>query len=216
MYGARVTDAVSFFHRRGEVRGAVRILRNRVPERFRWRNAVANMTAAAGQLRGTDRMLIEEPIREIVLDMDDLDLRREVVLDARRNRVDLDRGEVLPRRTLLEMRRLAFMTRADVGLVARYVKLPEDLSAPIDTAAVVLVGRALADAHRRRAQRLWLEMPDADAEEPMRLHHRYMANRAEHDAKLASRWSTFAQELVRIEDEPIIELATMKKTASAG
>lgn len=197
MYGARVTDAVSFYNRRGEVRGAVKVIRLREPERFRWRAAVSNMTQMAGTMRGSDRALIEEPIREIVLDMDDLDLQREVVLDARRNRVDLDRGEVLPTRTLLEMRRLAFLTRADVGLVSRYVRLPDDLGAPIDTAAVVLVGRALADAHLRRAQRLWLQIPDDEGDGAQKLHYRYMQNRADFDAKIASRWTSFAQSMVR-------------------
>jgi len=39
--GSRVTDAVDFYQRRGEVRGAVKVVRVRTPERFRWRSAVS-------------------------------------------------------------------------------------------------------------------------------------------------------------------------------
>ena len=86
--GARVTDAVDYHARRGEMRGAVRVVRTRVPERFRWRAAVAEVTGVAGSLRGLERMRVEEPVREIVLDLSDDSLQREVVLDARRRGVD--------------------------------------------------------------------------------------------------------------------------------
>ena len=151
--GARVTDAVGFHARRGEMRGAVRVVRKRAPEKFRWRKAVMGVNKVAGSLRGLDRMHIEEPVREMVLDLSDFDLKREVVLDARRVGVDLDRGELLPRLTLADLRRLAFLTDCEVQRVGRYTKLPMDFGQPIDTAACVVVGRSLADHHRRRARR---------------------------------------------------------------
>lgn len=200
MIGARVTDAVDYYRGRGHVRGVVRVVRQRQPEKFRWRAAVGKVTAIAGNLRGRDRMVVEEPIREVVLDLGDTVLRREIVLDARRNNVDLDRGEVLPPHTMGDLRRMAFLVGADVRQIEKYVALPEDFLAPIDTAAVVLVGRAFGDLHRKRAQRLWLELPDPDApgraREGFRLHHKYMAERAEKDADLAKRWTALARALV--------------------
>lgn len=194
--GARVTDAVDFHRRRGELRGAVKIVRVRQPERLRWRSAVSNLTGAAGKLRGLDRMRVEEPVREMVIDLPDFDLRREVVLDARRGGVDLDRGEVLPQRTMGDARRFAFLTNTDIGRVHRYVPLPTDFGAPIDAAGVVLVGRAYADHHRRNAQKLWLRLPDPEGPEPFRLHHHIMAERAQAEADLAKRWAAFAKALV--------------------
>src|SRR4051812_9048594 len=99
MSGARVTDEVIYWRMRGELRRAVRVVRVRKPERLRWRAALATVTEAAAPLRGFDRMVVEEPVREIVLDLDDRILRREAVLDARQHGVDLDRGEVLPVRS---------------------------------------------------------------------------------------------------------------------
>ena len=100
MSGARITDAIEYYGKQGQDRGAVRVVRRRDPDKFRWRRAVAALTAAAGNRRGTDRARLEEPVRELVLDLEDGQLMREIILDARRFRVDLDRGEVLPFRTL--------------------------------------------------------------------------------------------------------------------
>ena len=80
--GARITDEVNQHTRSGNHRNAVRVLRNRSPERLRWRQAVAQVSEVAGSLRGVSRMRIEEPTREIVLDLNDRILRREAVLDA--------------------------------------------------------------------------------------------------------------------------------------
>jgi hypothetical protein len=195
--GARVTDAVIWHQKRGEVRPAVKIVRDREPERFRWRSAVSTLTKSAGRLRGRDRQRIEEPVREVVLDMSDRDLRREVVLDARRFGVDLDRGEVMPGRTVGDLRRFAFLTGADLTLLRRYIPHdPSDFFAPVDTSAVVIVGRAYADAHRRRAHELWLSVPDPDGPDEIRTHHRYMSERAEREAKTAERWAAFAKAVI--------------------
>ncbi len=143
--GARITDVVNYHAQRGEMRGAVRIVRERPAERFRWRTAMAGVNKVAGSLRGMDRLRIEEPIRELVLDLSDVGLQREVVLDARKVGVDLDRGEVLPQHTLRELRRLTLVHGVKVADIGRYTKLPLDLSAPVDTAACAVVGRALAE-----------------------------------------------------------------------
>src|SRR5436309_15990298 len=107
--GARVTDEIDFYRRRGQLQNTVRVIRARTPERLRWRAGVACVTQIAGSLRGRERMRIEEPVRELVLDLEDRMLRRETVLDARRSGVDLDRGEVLPRLTRWDLRRNAFL-----------------------------------------------------------------------------------------------------------
>ncbi|MEM9071985.1 MAG: hypothetical protein AAGE52_25995 [Myxococcota bacterium] len=196
MIGARITDAVKFYAQRGENRGAVRIVRQREPDKFRWRKAVSGLSSRAGKLRGRDRMRIEEPVREVVVDLDDAVLRREVVLDARRWNVDLDRGEVLPFHRMGDLRRYAFLVGADMRVIERYVDLPIDFDAPVDTAACTLVSRAMANHYRRRAQRIWLELPDPDSRDAALPQHRFLADRASREAELARRWGALGQRLV--------------------
>ncbi|MBK8172353.1 MAG: hypothetical protein IPK60_18695 [Sandaracinaceae bacterium] len=194
--GVRVTDAVTYFRHRGEMRGTVHVVRTRTPDRLRWRAAVGAVNQVAAVLTGKDRMRVEEPVRELILDLPDRDLRREVVLDARRVGVDLDRGEVLKRFTVGDLGRLSFLTGTDVGTVRRYVSLSDDFFAPIDTAGVAVVGRALADQHRRRAHKLLLSIPDPDSGEPVTRHHAFIAERAEQDAELSRRWTALTRALL--------------------
>ena len=191
--GSRITDAVEYWRRRGELKSAVGIVRTRHPERFRWRRAIGAVAQSAGALTGRDRMRVEEPVRELVLDLDDDVLKREVVIDARRAGVDLDRGEVLPRRTLAQIQRIAFLSGTDLGRVQRHVSLPGDRESPIDTAAVIVVGRALGEHYKLRAQRLLLQVPDADGPEQLRLHHRIMSQRADQDRGDSLKWFAFAR-----------------------
>lgn len=191
--GSRVTDAVEYWRRKGELKGAVSIVRSRSPERFRWRRAVGAVSQSAGILGGLDRMRIEEPVRELVLDLSDRGLQREVVIDARRVGVDLDRGEVLERRTLGDLMRIAFLTGTDLRRVRRHVKLPDDREAPVDAAGVIVVGRTLGEHFKLRAQRLLLQVPDSDGPEPQRLHHRIMIERAAQDRADSQKWLAFAR-----------------------
>jgi hypothetical protein len=192
----RITDVVNYHTKRGELRGAVYVVRQRPAERFRWRSAVAGVTTATGILRGRDRMRVEEPVRELVLDLSDPMLQREVVLDARKAGVDLDRGEVLPQHTLRALRELAARHTLDLGHIARCTRLPDDPAALVDTAACVVVGRALVEHHRTKAHRLWLSVPDEDGPEPLRPHHRMMLDRAARDRAEAERWATLTKALL--------------------
>ncbi len=194
--GMRVTDAVTYFRQRGELRGSVQIVRTRSPDRLRWRSAVGFVTAAAAPLLGRERLRVEEPVREVILDLPDATLRREVVLDARKVGLDLDRGEVLPIHTVGDLGRLAFMTGTDVSQMRRYVRLPDDFFATIDTAGAAVVARALAEFHRVRAHRLLLSLPDPDAKEPRQRHQVFMAERAETESDASVRWAALAKSLV--------------------
>jgi hypothetical protein len=196
MYGSRVTDEVSFYGNRGEQKGAVRAVRIRPPDPQRWRSAVSFLTKHAGILWGLERMRIEEPVREVVLDLSELVLKREVVLDARRNNVDLDRGELLPRHRMGDLRRMAFLVGTDVGQIARYVRLPEDFGAPIDTAAVAIVSRAYGDMHRRRAHKLFLDLPRIEEAGQLPPKLRPVHARARRDAELAKRWTALSRALL--------------------
>ena len=189
--GARITDAVTHYRAGGNFRGAVRLVRAREPERLRWRAAVAALMQDASRMDGRDRMRIEEPIRELVLALDDVILRREVVLDARLHRIDLDRGEVLPRWTVGDLRRLAFLAQTDLALLHRYVPLSDAFDSMIDTAAVVLAGRALSNVYRQRAQRHWAGGADAGLA-TLELHR----ERARADVALSQRWSALAKTLI--------------------
>jgi hypothetical protein len=193
--GARVTDEIEFYRRRGQLQNTVRVIRSRSPERLRWRAGLAAVTEIAGKLQGRERMRIEEPVREIVLDLPDRILRRETILDARRNGVDLDRGEVLPNLTRWDLRRTAFLTGVDHLALAPYMRLPDEYSAPIDVAAVVLVSRALAEAHKTRAEKLIARLPVEDSISLQR-HEEYMLDRANRDKDLATRWMVLAKVMV--------------------
>lgn len=192
--GARITDEVEQLRQRGDLRGAVRIVRTRKPERLRWRSAVGDMTREAGQLQGLARLRVEEPIREVLLDLDDRILRRESVLDARRHGVDLDRGEVFALRTRWELKRTAFLTGVDHELIGRYMPLPDDFGTPIDTAGAVVIARALANAYTKRAERLVDRLPVGQA---LRRHEIMMHERATQERDVARRWAAFATTLAR-------------------
>jgi hypothetical protein len=192
----RVTDEVDLYRQQGEYRRVVRAIRARPPERLRWRTALSTATQIAGHLQGRERMFVEEPIREIVLDLDDTILRRESTLDARRFGVDLDRGEILPKHSMWDLRRTAFLTHVNLEQIAQYVKLPQDYSQVIDTGAVVLVGRALADLYRKRAQKLYLRVREGRAQSLM-VHEQLMLERANYDTEVARRWSVLSKTLVQ-------------------
>ncbi len=195
--GGRVTDQIEHFRRRGQLRNLVRTMRTRPPERLRWRNALATVTQVAGGLQGYHRMLVEEPVRELVLDLDDRILRRESALDARRSGVDLDRGEIFGRHTGWDLKRTAYLTGVDLKQLAQFVALPNDLSRPLDTAAVVLAGRSLANLHRCRAQRLFARVPIPDTGRPLMLHEQYLLDRAKYDSNVSRRWAALAKTFVQ-------------------
>jgi hypothetical protein len=192
----RVTDEVELFKQRGEYRGVVRVIRKRPPERLRWRTALSTATQIVGGLKGRERMRIEEPIRELLLDLQDKILRRESALDARRYGVDLDRGEIFPKHSLWDLKRTVYVTRVDLEQLARYIKFPTDFAKPVDTAATVLVGRALAELHRKRAQKLYIRVQEGKSSSLM-LHEQLMLERADYDTEIARRWSAFSKTMVQ-------------------
>jgi len=194
--GGRITDEVEFFRRRGQLQHAVRAVRTRAPERLRWRVAVAGLTQSAGALRGRSRMRIEEPIREVVLDLPDRMLRRETVLDARRHGVDLDRGEILPCVTRWDLRRSSFLIGVDHLAFVPHMRLPDEYSAPIDTAAAVLLSRAFAVAHKSRAERLQETCDALPSEAQVTRQQQQRLQYVERDKDLARRWMALAKVLV--------------------
>lgn len=194
MSGARVTDEVDFWRLQGDLRRCVRAVRSRRPERLRWRAALAGLSRLTIPLRGLDRLRIVEPVREVVLDLDDRILRREAVLDARQNGVDLDRGEVLPVRTRWDLKRTAYLTGLDHELIGRHVVLPHDFERPIDVAGASLVARAFAASHSARAERLQ-ERVGSDALQGAP-HEQYLARRIGYDIDMARRWVALSRNLL--------------------
>ncbi len=76
------------------------------------------------------------------------------------------------------------------------MELPDAFSAPIDTAACTVVSRAMANHHRKRAQRAWLEIPDPDGGQRLSPHQRLIVAKAEEDAQTAKRWAALARTMV--------------------
>lgn len=192
----RVTDAVSFFQKQGQPTHAVRMVRRRCPEKFRWRKAVQSLTQSAGRMTGRDRMRIEEPIREAVIEVPEQPLRHAIVLDARIHGVDLDRGEILPRFSLVDLKRLSFLAGTSLDRVQRHMPLPTDPMRPIDTGAAILVSSAIAETHRKRAEKLWGRLPGLTRPVHLSSHHKRIEARADAEAGLAKRWRAFAQALM--------------------
>jgi hypothetical protein len=195
--GGRITDEVEHYRKQGELRNLIKTVRTRPPERLRWRTAMSTVTEVAGSLDGYNRMRVEEPVRELVLDLDDIILRRETTLDARRNGVDLDRGEILPHHTMWDLKRTAFLTGLEIDNLAHYIAFPDDYSKPIDTGAVVVVGRALSNMYWSRSQRLRLRIA-ANAKTPDLLQReQYIVDRANYEADLARRWAALSKTMVQ-------------------
>lgn len=193
--GVRVTDEVSFWQRRGDLRRAVRVVREREPERLRWRAAVSTVTETAGTLAGSERIRIEEPVREVVLDLKDKILRREVVIDARRFGVDFDRFEILPVRTRWDLTRTAYLTGVEPELIERYLQLPADFGKPIDMAGVAVISRALAATHKQRADKL-VERVGAGGNRALARHEQMMLERADLERDRARRWAALSKTLL--------------------
>lgn len=191
--GSRVTDAVNYYKKVGFMRGAVREVRRRRPEKLRWRAAISVLSQSAVGERGRERMRIEEPIREMVLDVEDEALRINCVLDARRYGVDYDRGEVLPVRTMADVRRYAFLTEVDLRQVERYMPLPADFERRVDSPGLVIVGRAWAHYHRQRAQKLWATLPSPEATEQFEMCVDATRQSASQELDRARRWQAFAK-----------------------
>lgn len=196
MLGSRVTDAVEFFRQREEYKHALSLVRHRSPDAQRWRNAVSRMSFAASTLSGNSRTHVEEPLREVVIDLEDGGLRRELVLDARRVRVDLDRGEILSPKSYGDVRRSAFLTGVDLDLVRKHVTLVDDFFAPVDVAGVVVVGRSLAEAYQRRAQRLVAMLPNFSTVGQLDARQRGTVEQANRDSTDAARWGAFSRSLL--------------------
>ena len=194
--GARITDEVDGFRQLGDHRGAVRVLRTRRPERLRWRAAVASMTTVAAAQRGIVRARIEEPIREIVLDMDDRILRRETVLDARRVGVDLDRGEILPLHTRWDLKRASFLVGVDHALLGRYMTLPVEYERPVDTAGCVVLCRSFSRALFVRSDRFIAQLK-GKSPASFQEHERLLYSRAQFEREQARRWMALSKTLVR-------------------
>jgi hypothetical protein len=195
MAGVRVTDEVSFWQRRGDLRRAVRVVRERTPERLRWRAAVSTVTEVAAGLSGADRVRIEEPVREVVLDLDDRILRREVVIDARRFGVDFDRFEILPVRTRWDLTRTAYLTGVEPDLIERYLPLPADFGQPVDMAGIAVISRALAATHKQRADKLVERVGGTDGR-VLAKHEQIMLERADHERDRARRWAALSKTLL--------------------
>ena len=195
MAGVRVTDEVSFWQRRGDLRRAVRVVRERTPERLRWRAAVSTVTEVAAGLSGSDRVRIEEPVREVVLDLNDRILRREVVIDARRFGVDFDRFEILPVRTRWDLTRTAYLTGVEPELIERYLPLPADFGQPVDMAGIAVISRALAATHKQRADKL-VERVGGTEGRALAKHEQIMLERADHERDRARRWAALSKTLL--------------------
>ena len=90
-----------------------------------------------------------------------------------------------------------FLTGTDMDLIRRFVEVPEDFHAPLDTAGVVIVGRAIAERHRRRAHRVSLELPEGPVSASGTELVTKLRRQADEDADSARRWRAVAETILR-------------------
>ena len=192
----RVTDDVGFFCKRGELPAAVNIVQGRSPDFHRWRRAFTTVARVSwAWLQGRDLLWTESALREVVEWLPDPKLAKELVLDARSFRVGMNFGDLLPHWTPRDLMRFADANDIDMGVVKRIAPLPKRIDEPLDTAGVVLVTREMARRHRRRAQALWLELPDEE-EDGWEPKHHAIASVAEKSATAGAQWTELAVKLV--------------------
>lgn len=192
----RVTDEVVARSEQGDLPGAVEVVRRRRPDARRWRMAVGVVARRSIEVaHGFERHCAEEALREIVINVGDRALRRETVLDVRLQGLDIDRGDVLPRWRIGELRRLAYLLDLELDAVAAHVPLPDGFSQGIDTPGVVLTGRHLAGLHRHNAERQLRRLPDAVKTARMSSHQAKILSTAQWASERARRWNTLAEHL---------------------
>lgn len=193
---ARVLDEVVARSEQGDLPGAVDVVRRRRPDARRWRAAVTVVARRSLEVSyGFERRCAEEALREIVGRVDDRALRCETVLDVRMQGIDIDRGDVLPRWRIGELRRLAYLLDLELDAVAAHVPLPDGFSNAIDTPCVVLTGRHLAGLHRHNADRQLRRLPDSVEVARMSSHQAKLLQTAQWASERARRWNTLAEHL---------------------
>ena len=193
---SRITDDVGFFCKRGELPAAVNVMQSRSPDFHRWRRAFSTVTRVAwAWLQGRDLLWTESALREVVDALPDQKLAKEIVLDARQYRVGMNFGDPLPGWTPRDLMRFADEHDVDMGVIKRIAPLPRHVDEPLDTAGVVIVSREMSQRHRRRAQALWLELPDEE-EDGWEPRHHAIATVAEKSAQAGAQWSGLAVKLI--------------------
>jgi hypothetical protein len=192
----RVTDDVTFFCKRGELPAAVNIVQRRAPDFHRWRRAFGAVARVSyAWLQGKNLVWTESALREVIDYLPDPQLAKELVLDARQYRVRMNFGDPLPHWSGRDLMRFADEHDIDMSIVKRIAPLPPRVTDPLDTAAVVLATREMSRRHRRRAQALWLELPDEE-EEGWEPRHHAIANVAERSASTGAQWNGLSLKLV--------------------
>ncbi|MBI5513251.1 MAG: hypothetical protein HY909_05745 [Deltaproteobacteria bacterium] len=197
----RVSDEAAILCRRKDFPRAVNVLQRRRSERRRWRHAFRLVTVLGDRaLDGARRSWMEGALREVVAQVADTQLQRELVVEARAAQVRFDLGAVLPGWTGRSLWRLADSLEIPMQYVALVTSLPAALTVPLDTAQVVLDFRRTAEAHRVVAAQLgatlppWAQFQEAKGALDPALKQRLNTVRAQHEA--SRRWRAFAGRLL--------------------
>lgn len=200
----RVSDDAAILCKRRDLPRAVNVLQRRESDRQRWRLAFRYVTVTADRtLSGSRRTWVESALREVVTSVQDRLLRAELVVDAREADTSLDLGAVLPTFTVRSLWSAAESVDLPMEYITMVTELPRVISAPINTAQVIVDCRRTANAHREQANLLGRGVPpSAPMEERDGTLDATVAStlaeiRAQQDA--AQRWRALAQRLFGIE-----------------
>jgi hypothetical protein len=197
----RVSDEAAILCRRRDFPRAVNVLQRRAAERRRWRHAFRLVTVLGDRaLDGSRRVWMEGALRDVVAQVRDLRLQRELVVEARAAQVRFDLGAPLPAWTARTLWHLADTLEIPMQYITRVTALPPTLQAPVDTAQVVVDFRRTAEAHRALAAQLgatlppWALFQEAKGALDPALQQRLNTVRVQHEA--SRRWRDFAGRLL--------------------
>lgn len=196
----RVSDDAAILCRRRDFPRAINVLQRRDPDRRRWRLAFKSVCVTGDRtLDGARRQWFVGALSELVHGIDDSRLQGELALDAVSHQTTFRFVDALPKWTARDLWNHAESVYLPMEYITRVTPLPKLISAPIDTARVVVDCRRTAEAHRNLALELGGRLPTTAvideargvaSEESVRL---LQEIRAQQDA--ARRWRELAHRL---------------------
>lgn len=189
----RVSDDAAILVQRMDFPRALNVLQRRAPDHRRWRWAFRRVTSGVNvRLDQSRKRWMQSGLDEIVSNVEDRWLQRELAIDYRTGLgVDTELS-VLPRYTARDLWRIAEQYGLPMEYLAHVTELPRFIDAPIDTTRVVIDCRRTAEAHRDEARNLLAGIAPTETV-PLADQLQRIAADAQRDAE--ARWRALGQRL---------------------
>jgi hypothetical protein len=151
----RVSEDTAILCRRQDFPRAMNVLQRRPPDHRRWRVGLRNVATSAGRvLQGSRRWWLGGAIRELVSEVPNPWLQRELAVDLFATGTGFEPPDLLPHWTARDVWGLADGVGLPMEYVAQVTALPGYIDARVETARLVLDFRRTALAHHEHARRL--------------------------------------------------------------